>query len=135
VALVELGRLDAGAQPQVRAQAVLVGQRVQVGQDLGLGREAAAPPAGLERERVQAGRHVAGGAGIGVIPPDAAQVLGLVHDQEVVDARPLERHGHAQAAEPGAHHDHAICRLLGHRALLALCMRQGQDNPIRSGPR
>ena len=37
----------------------------------------------------------------------------LVDDEEVIDARPPERDGHADPAEPGADHDHAV-RMLGH---------------------
>ena len=113
-ALVELGGGDAGAQPQAGAQPVLGGQRLEVAQDLLLRRKAPAPAPRPGRERVQPGRHVAGGPGVGVVPPGPAQAVALVDDEEVPDARLFEGHGHAEPAEPGADHDHAVRRILGH---------------------
>ena len=73
VVLVELGPLDGGAGPEVGPEAELVDAGVGVGQDLGLVGEAAGPVRlGEERERVQMGRHIAGAARIGVVPPGAA---------------------------------------------------------------
>src|SRR6516162_11608353 len=58
-ALVELGRRDPTAEAQMRAEAALGHQPVQVRQDLLTRREAAAPAPGSERVRVQLRRHVA----------------------------------------------------------------------------
>jgi hypothetical protein len=45
------------------------------------------------------GRHVAGAAGVGVVPPRAAHVLGLLEHAEVVDALLLEPDRRAEPAE------------------------------------
>ena len=106
--LVELGVRDPGAEAQVRAQAVLGDQRVQVGQDLIARREAPGPAPGPERERVELRRYVAGQPGIAVVAPGPAQVIGPVQDHEVLEARPLERDRHADPAEAGADDDHLV---------------------------
>ena len=106
--LVELGVRDPGAQAQVRAQAVLGDQRAQVGQDLLARREAPGPAPGPERERVKQRRHVAGQAGIAVVAPGPAQVIGPVQDDEVLQARPFERDRHADPAEPGTDDGHLV---------------------------
>jgi hypothetical protein len=53
-ALVELGGSDPAAEAEVRAEAVLGDQRVQVSQDLVSGREAPAPAPRPERETSKA---------------------------------------------------------------------------------
>src|SRR5215472_2695838 len=113
-AFIEVGGGDARAEAQMRAEPTLAGQRVQVGQDLLPRRKAAAPPARPERERVQVRRHVTGEAGVGVVPPGPAEVAGPVDHEEVLDARLLERQGHADPAETSADNDHAVRRLPGH---------------------
>ena len=45
------------------------------------------------------GGHVAAAAGIGVVPPGAAEVGGLLEDSKVVAALLEERDPHAEAAE------------------------------------
>ena len=98
----------------MRAKTVLLGQVAQVAKDLPLRREAAAPAPRPERERVQVRRHVAGGTGIGVVPPGSPWLFALVDDEEVLDARPPQRDTHADPAEPGTDHDHAVWRTSGH---------------------
>jgi hypothetical protein len=88
-ALVELGGRDSSAEAQVRAEAVLGDQRVQVRQDLVARRVPPAPAPGPERERVQVRRYVAGQAGVGVVAPGSAEVIGPVQHDEVADARLL----------------------------------------------
>ena len=119
-ALVELGGRHAGAETEMGPEPALVGQRVQVRQDLLPRREAAAPAAWPERERVEVRRHVAGQAGVGVVPPGPAEVGCPVEHEEVPDARLLERQRHTEPREPGADHDHPVPRMLRHRLSLAL---------------
>ena len=114
-ALVELAGGDACAQAQMRAEAVLLGQLAQVGKDLPLRGKAATPAPRPERERVQVRGHVAGGTGVGVVPPGPPGPVALVDDEEVLDARPPERDAHADPAEPGTDDDHAVRRIPGHR--------------------
>ena len=94
--------VDVRVEPDVAAQPVLLGDAPEVIQDLRLWREQFAPGRlGLERERVQVRRDVAGAARIGVVPPGAAYVVGLLQDQEV-DALALQRDAHAKTGEAGA---------------------------------
>jgi len=120
-ALVELGGGDARAEAEVGAEPALLGHFVQVGEDLLPGREAAAPAARPERERVQVRRDVAGQARVGVVTPGPPEIAGPVEDEEVIDACLPERRGHADPPEPGADHHHAVGRMLGHGLSLALC--------------
>ena len=60
------------------------------------------------------GRDVAAQAGIGVVPPGPAEIIGPVHDEEVVQAGLLQCGGHADPAEPGPDHHHAMRRLCWH---------------------
>ena len=46
---------------------------------------------------------VAGAAGIAVVAPGAAHVVGALEDDEVVDPVPLQLNGGAEAAEPTAY--------------------------------
>src|SRR5215472_16954581 len=98
----------------MRAETVPLGQVTQVGQDLPLRREPAAPAPRPERERVQMRGHVTGGTGIGVVPPGSPGPVALVDDEEVLDARAPQRDTHADPAEPGADYDHAVRRISGH---------------------
>ena len=107
----------------------LGGHRAQVIQDLLPRREAAAPPARPERERVQVRRHVTGQAGVGVVPPGPPEVVAAVDDEEVVDARLPQRRGHADPAEPGADHENLVRRLLGHGPSLARCAARPGSRP------
>ena len=101
--LVERGARDAAAQPQVRQQALGLGQALLVGQDLGRRGEAAAPArVGREAEAVQRRRHVHRGAGVAVVPPGAAQARAAFDDDEVVAAGALERRSHGQPRHAGA---------------------------------
>ena len=114
-ALVEPARGDARTEAQMRAETVLLGQVTQVGQDLPLRGEAAAPAPRPERKRVQVRGHVTGGTGIGVVPPGSPGPVALVDDEEVFDARPPQGDAHADPAEPGTDDDHAVRRIPGHR--------------------
>ena len=72
---------------------------LQVGVDLRLGGERAAP-VGVRRERegVEVAGHVAGAARVGVVPPGAADVAVALEDEEVLDAGLAEPD---RGAEPG----------------------------------
>ena len=98
------GRLgDLGAEPDVVRDVEAVHAVLEVGEDLGLLGELPGPvDVGRERERVEVRRHVAGGAGIRVVPPGAADAVGLLVDRERLDAGPLQLDAHADAAEAGA---------------------------------
>src|SRR6516225_3780087 len=117
-ALIERGGHHTAAEAQVRREAVLGDQRVQVGQDLVAGRETPAPPPRPERERIQLRGYVAGQAGVAVIPPGPAEISGPLQHDEVFDACPLERDRHADPAESGADDRHPVTH--GHS--LALCV-------------
>ena len=89
--LVPLSRDGAEAETEVRADAVLVGHAFEVVADLLLGRVHLGPVRVLlERERVHMRRDITGAAGIGVLAPGARDRVGLVEDDEVLDARLLE---------------------------------------------
>ena len=95
------------AEPDVAAQAVLFGDTPEVVQDLRLRREQLAPGGfRLEGERVEVRRHVACATGVAVVPPGAADVIGLLHDDEV-HTLALQRDGHAQAGESRSDDDRA----------------------------
>ena len=94
---------DLVAIADVRVDAVLASDPAQVLPDLGLRRERPAPVrVGRERERVQVRGHVAGAARVGVIAPGAAQLLGPLEHDEVVDALLLQADRHAQPGEARA---------------------------------
>jgi hypothetical protein len=83
--------------------AVAAGDVFEVLLDLGLGREAPRPArVGRERELVQVRGHVAGGAGIGVVVPRAADALAAVEDGHVVVAGAAQHDGGGDAAEARA---------------------------------
>ena len=110
--LVEAGAVDAGAETDMRVQPVLVRAMAQVGENFRLRREPPRPVEFLlEGKRVQVRRHVAGGAGVGVVAPAAAHVVLFLEHHEGVLAPVLERNGHAQAAEAGADDGDLIIRL------------------------
>src|SRR5581483_602158 len=98
--LVPGGAVHLVVEPEVGRDAEVAGHPLQVGLDLRLGRERAAP-AGVrgEGERVEVGRDVAGGAGIGVVPPRAADLAGPLQDDEVLDTGLLQADGHAEPGE------------------------------------
>src|SRR5437868_5432419 len=56
----------------------------------------------LVRVRVEHAGDVAGTAGIGVIAPGAAEIVGPLEHDEVVEAFPLQCDGHAEAREASA---------------------------------
>ena len=84
--------VDLVAEADVGHDAELVGAAAQVVADLGLERIRRAP-VGVrrERERVERRRDVALAARIGVVAPGAADLLGALDHDEVLDARPACR--------------------------------------------
>src|SRR5690606_40002411 len=102
------GRLvDGVAQPQVRPQPEPVDAVAEVVPDVLLGGEGV-PPVRVEgeRERVQVGGYVAGAARVGVVAPGAADVVGPLEDEQVVEARSEEHTSELQSRE------NLVCRLL-----------------------
>ena len=81
-----------------------LGHVAEVGPDLGLWRETSAPTrVRRERELVEVRLHVAGGAGVRVVAPHAAEVVGPFEEHEVVEALLTQPHGRADPAEAGPH--------------------------------
>ena len=102
VAPARFGDLSPRAHP--RTDSEVVGDLLQVGEDLRLVGVGLAPP-GVRGERVavQVRRHVTGRTGVGVVEPGAADVVRLLVDREVV-AGLLEPHPHRDATCTGAEH-------------------------------
>ena len=114
-----VGVVPGGAEHLVREADVgpyaeVGGHPSQVLLDLDLRREGAAPVGiGGEGERVEVGGDVAGRAGIGVVPPGAADLAGPFHNGEFIlgdtprppgdEAGLLEADGHAEAGEARPH--------------------------------
>src|SRR5919109_1744054 len=105
--VLEVAAHDLLAEADVRTEAILIGDALEVAPDLRTRRERVAPVrVELERVLVEARRYVAGESGVGVVPPRAADGLGLLVDLEAVDAGLLELDAHAQARHPGTHDRH-----------------------------
>ena len=102
------GRTGHGvAEAQVGHDPGVLGAAAQVGLDLRLARERAAPGrVGREGERVQVRRDVALAARVMVVAPRAADVVGALEHDEVVDALLLEADRHAEAGEAAADDGH-----------------------------
>ena len=95
--VVPMRAVDMGVEPDVAPQPVLVRHTLQVILNLRLKRPHVRPVGlGLERERVHVRRDVAGAPGIGVVPPGAADVVGLLQNQEV-DVLLLQGDAHPEA--------------------------------------
>ena len=81
-------------------------------------------------------RDVAGAARVGVVPPGAADVLGLLQDDEVVPAGLLELDRHAEPGEPGADDDDAGAnrrrRRVGLNGRLGSAHRRCSSSSLRS---
>jgi len=76
--------LEVGAEVQVRAYAVLIGDPFQVGADLGLPGEDVRPLAvQSEAERVQMTGDIARAAGVRVVPPGAPDAVGALEEDEI----------------------------------------------------
>ena len=101
--IVEAGQLDTRLQFDVRPQAVLVDTALRIGLDLVPRRVFARPVGvGFEGKAIEVGHHVAGGAGITVPIPGAADFRGLVKNPEVSDARIQQTFADANPGETGA---------------------------------
>jgi hypothetical protein len=97
--VVEVRPLDLMAEADVIVHPVLACALLEVALDLALLAVLARPVvARLEGVRVEVGGDVAGGAGIGVVPPDASDLVGLLEDCER-DPGPPELYPHADPAE------------------------------------
>src|SRR6202012_4568022 len=98
--------LDTGAHQVAQAQPS--GGVVDVAENVGL---LGVPPSpvGLAGKRVgvQVRWDVAGGTGVGVLPPDAADVTGLLQHRHVGQTVLGQLVGGAEAAEAGADHNRA----------------------------
>src|SRR6185312_5071934 len=102
-ALVPRGGAELVSEAQVGQHAEALGAAPEVGVDLGGGRVGAAPVGvGGEAEGIEVRLHVAGAARVGVVAPDAADVVGALEDEEVLDARLPQADGEAKAAEAAA---------------------------------
>src|ERR1700722_13212153 len=110
--------------PQVRAESMLVGHLLQVGQDLGLVGVGLAPPrVERERVRVQVRRDVTRRTRKGVVPPRPAESVGAIEDGEVVATLgQLDAHRDA----PGARADDPDPRLHPH------CAKYGRSGRLFS---
>lgn len=88
---------------------MLLGQSLHVDLDF-RGRGKAARPVGVgrEAERIDRGGHVHMRAGVGVVPPGAAQARLFFHDHEVMDACALQPDRHAQARHARAQDHHLV---------------------------
>ncbi len=94
---------DLGCQMDVIRQVVLGDAVAEVVEDLGLFGEAAGPVGPpFEGVRIQVGGDVTPGIGVGVVPPHAPDVVGLVEDLEIVVAVGGELDRHADPPDAGA---------------------------------
>jgi len=117
------------AEAEVRQETEAHGAAAQVVPDLGLGREGAAPVGvGREGERVQVGRHVAGGARVRVVAPRPADVVGALEHDEVVDPALFQPDRQSQTRKTRADDGHAHVRNGPRRS-----GRRGSDSGILSG--
>ena len=104
--LVPLGAQHRRTQPDPFAQALTVGDVVEVAADLIAAREDARPVGvGVRGEAVEVARHVAGDTRVGVVAPGAPHRVGPLEDDEVVVAGAPKGHRHAETGEPGADDD------------------------------
>jgi hypothetical protein len=102
-----------------------VGDRFEVVADFSAGREALWPVwVGRERVLVEPRRHVAGKAGVGVIPPGAADRFCLLVDGDGADAGLDELDRHAQSGDACTDDRDAGCPD-GHRHLEVARSRRG----------
>ena len=100
VGLVPVRRDDRATELHARRDAELVGRAAQVGVDLGLQRVPLAPArVDGEGEGVQRRGDVAAGAGVGVVAPDATDVVATLPQAHVVVAVREELGGDRDAAE------------------------------------
>src|SRR3990167_5974189 len=99
---VEFGAGNLGIEADMRANSVLVCAVTKVLVDLFRLAKAILPAKVLLKgEGVEVGRHIAGGAWIGVVPPDAADVASLLEQGNVIESCPLELDGEPKAAKAG----------------------------------
>jgi hypothetical protein len=100
--LVPLGARHGGGQPQPGPQPVVVDELLGVGLQLVARRVHARPRLLAERELVAERRDVDLDAGIAVPVPGAADPVAFLEQDEVLDARSLDRDGGADAREARA---------------------------------
>src|SRR5438876_2830023 len=120
---VEPGAGDLRAEAEVADEVVLPRAVLHVVADLFLGGPQSRPVRLLlEREAVEGGRDVAGGARVGVVAPGAAQAVRLLEDRERVDAGLLQLDAEAEPREARADdRDASLCH-------------SGQDTPAAARP-
>ncbi len=105
--LVELVRRDLGVEPDVRLQVAFLDDVLDVVEDLRLLRVHPAPvPVRREGVGVHHARHIAGAARVRVLPPGAADLAGLLQDDEVAMAGLGQLHRHAETGQAGPHDQH-----------------------------
>jgi hypothetical protein len=103
------------AETDVGDDAVALRAGAQVGPDLRLRGEGARPlRVRGEGERVQVRGHVAGAARVAVVAPRAADVVGLLQDDEVLDPSLTQSNGHPQPGDAGADdgHPHILLNII-----------------------
>ena len=84
-----------------------------------LGREATGPwKPGGEGIGIEMGWRIASGAGIGVLPPNASNVLCLFQYDKIINLFAFDVVSKAYAAETCAH-DHSIEKFVGHALVTA----------------
>ncbi len=129
VGLVEGRLLDLGLETDVSAQAVLLGDALEVGQQHRLRREVVRPlVVGLERVGIEVARIVDAAVRIAVLEPGAADVGVLLDDRER-DAGLLQPDAGQQSRHAGADHHHRQLRRgglqLGRRPVRLLGVHAG----------
>ena len=121
-----------GVELDVAAQLVLVGNPVEVVLDLALVREEVCPARVLVKGvRVQVRWNVTSRPGVGVLAPSAANVVGLLQQDEI-DTPLSERDGHADSGEASSDDQcagrHGSCA----RSVAVDCICQGRAHSLFS---
>ena len=127
--VVELGLRDAHAEMQMGMQPVFVGTALDIGMNLCRPRIGGRPVRILlERVGIQMRGHVAGTAGIGIVAPGAADVVGTFENHEILDAFLLETNTGVDAGKTGADDDYVV----GDRAAFTFWGLRHDDVPCQS---
>ena len=107
--VVELGAGDAHTEMQMGMQIVFVGTALDIGMNLGRTRIGGRPVGVLfERVGIQMRGHIAGTAGIGIVAPGAAHIIGTFENREILDALLLETNTGIDAGKTGTDDDHIV---------------------------